>query len=162
MRGGAGHGTSSCSMRPQTPAVYLCLHTRPVDQHTGICCQARESKANVVVNLDDLAHCAGILQLSCRLLLHACSMKAAVSSQIRQLESPVQRGAKHPPRTIASLPRTPTASVPFLTASSAYSTWNLSRQPLQQGSCSAQSAHWPSNRCQEAALLTSVHRGRRR
>ena len=29
------------------------------------------------------------------------------------------------PSTTMSLPRTPTASVPFLTASSAYSTWNL-------------------------------------
>ncbi len=36
------------------------------------------------------------------------------------------RMQKRLPSTTVSLPRTPTASVPLLTASRAYSTWNLS------------------------------------
>lgn len=49
------------------PSSYLC----PADEHPRVCIEASKCEAHIVIDLDDLAECAAILQLCCGLLLNA-------------------------------------------------------------------------------------------
>ena len=113
----------------QREPVGLRLYARAIDQHARVRGQPRERQADVLVHAHDLAHRTRVLQLGRRLLLHACWGIGGVSISRLGDETFRQQTQSEPalPSTMMSVPRTPTASVPFLTASCAYSTWNLRR-----------------------------------
>ncbi len=116
----------------QREPVGLRLGARAVHEHARVGREPREREADVLVHAHDLAHGPRVLQLRSRLLLHACTRRgrAACPAGLGPACAAVparRRSTQRSPRTMMSVPRTPTASVPFLTASCAYSTWNLRR-----------------------------------
>jgi hypothetical protein len=140
--------TKRASAAAHTP-TYHSLYTSPVDEHTGICCEACCGQTDVIIHLDDLAHRPCFLQLCCGFLFYPCvgaELECTLGGEAFVFvgtTSPVfalnrsDCGRTTPlhftrtweginlPSTTASFPRTPTARVPLRTASNAYSTWNL-------------------------------------
>lgn len=125
--------------------VALAFDPRSIDEDTCVCLESRKGDADVIVDLVYLTDGACILELGRGFLLDSCRRRSSVhdrsvacfatNSRVRSngsafvwdrrssLADPsFASRSTHAPSTMQSFPLTPTAVVPFRTASSAYST----------------------------------------
>lgn len=131
-RRGHGAARSKGHARRTRAPVALPLDPSHVRQDTGVRRQASKCHADVVVDAHNLLHDPRVLELGRALLLNAkhhdvlrgrtARSHACEHSHPKAVCLGARRAAVE---SRLAFPLSPTASVPFFTASRAYSTWNL-------------------------------------
>lgn len=138
-------GVSKAHLVFHRELVALAFDPRSIDEDTCVCLESREGDADVIVDLVYLTDGACILELGRGFLLDSCRRRSTVhdrsvacfvastrvldrsvllvfSRRLSYVDPCFSLRSKHAPSTMQSFPLTPTAVVPFRTASSAYST----------------------------------------